>query len=96
MRPDAILARNVIEDASVAARFQTRLKSLGAPFVFEPQMVVGVFLVGDDVARRLGAVRRGILIHVNGPVPNLDEMIGIVASGISQDDVPAIEVDTVE
>jgi hypothetical protein len=33
---------------------------------------------------------------VNHPILNLDELIGIIASGIAQDDIPATEVRAVE
>ena len=59
-------------------------------------MIVGVFLVRNDVAGGLGAVRQGIFIHMNEPILDLNEVVGIVAFRISQDDVPAVEVGAIK
>jgi len=59
-------------------------------------VVVGIVLVGDDVAVGLQAVGGSVFIHVDRTVMDLDEVIRIIAAGIAEDDIPAVEVCAVE
>src|SRR6267154_5248711 len=72
VRPDAVFAEDVIEDAGIAAGVDSRLEAFCSPFVFEPQMVGGIFLFGDDIPSRLRAIWLRIFIHVNGAILDLD------------------------
>lgn len=95
-RPHPVFSNHVVHNSRVTAGVEPRLKMLFAPLVFEAQMIIRIFLVGNDVAGWLRAAGRSIFVHVNRSVLDVDEVIGIVTSGITQNDVPAIEVRAVE
>src|SRR5256885_1990316 len=59
-------------------------------------MITGIFFLSDDVTMRLLACVARIFVHVDRAVMDLDQMLGIIAPGVPEHDVPPVKVCAVE